>query len=194
MRIELSLGKSTAEAKLIGLCKVLAVWSVICLLLTLTTQQAEAHGNDRTLYLSDVPVGSYTLSAWTSPAVLRTGEIHVEVSLLDMDGVPVQDALIYVTVSPLDGMGEPLSVVAHPSHSNLAQEAAFWLEQPGRCRIEIAVADADGGVGNTTFDVEILSVPLIVQVLIYVQIVASFIAGIWILKMGTTVWLRSALH
>jgi hypothetical protein len=201
MPIQSSYGQSTVEQSTIevilnGLHKLFALWSMICLLLTLTVQSAGAHGEDRTLYLSDVLVGSYTISAWTSPAVLRTGEIHIEVSLLDMNGVPVQDALVYVTVSPLDGMGEPLSVLAHPDHSSysFSQEAAFWLDQPGNCRVDITVADLDGHYGNTSFDIEILSVPLAVRALLYVQIGASLIAGIWIVKVGIAVWLRPALR
>jgi hypothetical protein len=206
MRIQSSFAKSAIEQSAVeqltiwvilnGLHKLFALWSMICLLLTLTVQSAGAHGEDRTLYLSDVVVGSYTISAWTSPAVLRTGEIHIEVSLLDMNGVPVQDALVYVTVSPLDGMGEPLSVLAHPDHSSysFSQEAAFWLDQPGNCRVDITVADLDGHYGNTSFDIEILSVPLAVRALLYVQIGASLIAGIWIVKVGIGVWFRPVLR
>jgi hypothetical protein len=201
MRVQSSFAISAIEQSAIeiilnGLHKLFALWSMICLLLTLTVQSAGAHGEDRTLYLSDVLVGSYTISAWTAPTVLRTGEIHIEVSLLDMNGVPVQDALVYVTVSPLDGMGEPLSVLAHPDHSSysLSQEAAFWLDQPGNWRVDITIADLDGHYGNTSFDIEILSVPLIVRALLYVQIVASLIAGIWILKVGISVWFRPVLR
>jgi hypothetical protein len=156
-------------------------------------QPAEAHGNDRTIYLSNVPVGSYTLDVWTSPAVLRAGEIHVEIALFDQGGEPVQNALAYVTMTPLDGMGEPSSVLAYRTEG-ASQEAAFRVDQPGRCRVEIRIAGVDGEQGHAAFEVEVIRVPTLIQALFYIQILASLVAGIWIMKMGIIVWLRPVLR
>jgi hypothetical protein len=188
--------QSIVEKRWLAFAKGFALYSLIYLLFTMTAAPAGAHGSDRTIYLSQVAAGPYTLSAWTSPGILRAGEIHVEVLVLDAGGHPVQDSLIYITMTPLEGAGESLSTLAHPKMAGTMgfQEAAFWVDQPGDCRIEIVISDAAGQSGSAAFEVKVLDVPILVQAILYLLLLASSIVGLWILKLAAIIWLRPRIR
>lgn len=120
--------------------------------------------------LTAVPVGPYSLFAWTEPEPWRAGEVHVTLAVttpppddavINNDVVnnlleqPIADATADVTFRPANG-GEPLVVAAKPGTLNAFYlEADTILPNAGPWVVEVAVAGPDG-VGQATFDVDVL--------------------------------------
>jgi hypothetical protein len=88
---------------------------MVTLLLTMTLQVASAHGEDRTLQLSNATAGPFRVTVWTAPGILRTGEIHVEAAVIGVDGASLRDVLVQVDVSSLAGNAEALTAMAYPA-------------------------------------------------------------------------------
>lgn len=61
------------------------------------------------------------------------------------------------------------------------------MQQAGTYRITVLVSDEAGG-GKIEFDVEINRISPLVRTLIYGQLLATLLAGIWLLHKGVTVW------
>ena len=130
--------RTLSISTLIGFC--------LCLLLFGTVKPVLAHGEGRTLQRGHVPVGAYYLSIWTAPAILRTGEVHLEMSLSDQSGHPARAAQILVTLTPLERQAPPLSAPA-PIVDGVdggLHTAVFKIEQPGRYQVAVTVTDEQG--------------------------------------------------
>jgi hypothetical protein len=148
-----------------------------------------AHGEGRTLQRGHVLVGACYLTIWTAPAILRTGEVHVEATVFNQDGGPAPTAQVQVMLTPHRQQAPLHAVQASPSAGMAGgmRTAAFNVQQAGQYRVTVLVTD-EAGSGKVEFDVEIAHVPLLFQVLIYGQLLATLAAGIWILHKGATVW------
>lgn len=149
-----------------------------------------AHGEDRMLQQADIAAGAFRLTVWTSPARLRTGELHVETSVLDRDGTPDMTCVVQVSLTPVDRPGPVLAALSLPVAGAEAglREAAFTVTEPGHYRVETTVYDEAGRAGQTAFEVEIVPVPQVVQAGIYLLLVASILAGMWMVWRGVGVW------
>jgi hypothetical protein len=164
---------------------------LLLLLCILPVQRVAAHGEGRTLHLSDVDAGSFRLTAWTVPARLRTGEIHVEMTVRSGADRPIWDhLLIQVVVRPTGSPGQPLTTLARPAGqpAGAIYEAAFVLQQPGHYRVDVTIWSAQGLRGTATFPIEVVQVTGFTKSLIYVQLLMSFMVAGWFLKEGRRVW------
>ena len=151
-------------------------------------EPALAHGDERTLQRSLVTVGAYRASIWTSPPILRTGEVHVETTLFDQTGKLAQTGLVHVTLIPLERQIPALSALATPvGAAKGIWAAAFDVSQPGRYRVEVAIIDNANG-GTVDFELEIIRVAGLIRVLLTLQLLASGVAAIWLIHTGLTIW------
>lgn len=160
-------------------------------LFSLLAQPVLAHGDDRMLRQANLAIGEYQLTIWTAPARLRAGEIHVETLVLDRTGQPVDRAVVWVMLTPLDHAGPTLRApaLAVVGAGQGMGEAPFMAPEPGRYRIEAAIFDETGAVGQTALEVEVIRIPRVVQWGIYLLLGASVLTGVWILKSGISLWL-----
>lgn len=167
---------------------------LIMALLSLLARPVLAHGEDRMLQQANIATGAFRLTVWTSPARLRTGELHVETSVLDRDGTPDETYVVQVSLTPVDRPGPVLAALSVPVAGAEAglREAAFTVAEPGRYRVETTLFDETGMAGQAAFEVEITPVPHFVQVGIYLLLGASILAGVWMLWNGVDVWFGRA--
>lgn len=148
-----------------------------------------AHGEGRTLQRGHVLVSTCYLSIWTAPSILRTGEVHIETSVFNQDGSPAQAALVQVALTPLQGQAPLAAVPALPvaGMAGSLRTAAFNVQQPGKYRVALLVTD-EAGSGTVAFEVEITRIARWVHLLIYSQLLASVLVGIWLVQKGLMVW------
>lgn len=176
------------------------IWSFVLLgtatllLIVGQTEPVLAHANDRALQGENIAAGPYLLTVWTAPARLRTGEIHVETMVFDREGNPDRKCAVYVTLTPLGSALPALNVLSVPLSGVMegVRQAAFHITQPGRYQVEAAVVDGTGEGGRAIFEVEIIQVPAVVHVLIYLLMAGSIVVGIWMLRRGITLWFGDA--
>lgn len=163
---------------------------MLAFLLTLTVQAASAHGQDRTLQLSNATAGPFQVTVWTAPGLLRTGEIHVETAVIGADGAPKRDLLVQVDVSSLDGGAEALRAIAYPAAetNGVTQEAAFMLRQAGNYEVSITLLDADGTSGQISFPVKVVRIARSVRLGIHGLMIGSILASVWMLREGVKIW------
>lgn len=163
---------------------------VLLALLSFWARPLLAHGEDRFLQEANLAVGAYRLTLWTAPARLRTGEMHVEMTLFGPNGRPDQRSAAHVTLTPLDQVGPTLATFSIPvaGAEDGLREAAFHVAQPGRYRVETTIYNEDGAAGKAAFEVTISRVPRWIKLSIYGLLGASLIAGAWMLRKGIDVW------
>jgi hypothetical protein len=173
----------------------LHTWFIVFLLCTLwllvgPAAPVGAHGGNRTLQLMNTAAGSYRLTIWTAPSILRTGEIHVEVAASDSSGQPLQTGLVHVEVIPSTQTESLQSALALPvaETKGTLREAKLLVEKPGLYQIAVTVVDELGAEGRVSFDVEVVQVPQGIQLLIYALLCVTLAAGFWLLKEGFGIW------
>lgn len=149
-----------------------------------------AHGDGRTLQCAHVAVGAYYLTIWTAPTILRMGEVHVEAMLFDQSGRPAQSGLIHVALTPLERQAPPLSALAYPTTEGQRGlwQAALQVEEPGLYRVAVTVLDETETGGAVAFDVAIKRIPRAIQGGIYLLLLSSGLAGVWLFKKGIGIW------
>ncbi len=166
--------------------KIMLIWMVIFLLAGMM-EPAWAHGNERTLQRT-VTVGTYRASIWTSPPILRTGEVHVEAILHDQQGKLAQTGLVHITLTGVDRQLPVRSALANPVGGIKGiWAAAFHLPEPGDYRVEVAIIDGANG-GTVDFEIEIIRVARLIRVLLFMQLMVSGVAALWLLQKGLTIW------
>lgn len=162
-------------------------------LLLLTIKPVLAHGEGRTLQREHLLVSTCYLTIWTAPAILRTGEVHVEVNVFNQDGTPTQAALVQVTLTPRQGQGPQVSAPAQPvagmAHS--LRTAAFQVQQAGKYRVTVLLTDTAGS-DAVEFDVDIRRVPTWVALVIYSQLLIALLVGVWLIQQGVALWFGEA--
>lgn len=140
-------------------------WLLIMVLLfvvLLVPSTLQAH-NGGTAQLTNVLSGPFRLYAWTQPDPMRAGEIHISVGLTDASlpaasGLeqPVADAVVSVTLIPVDPPGEPIPVATEPwSLSAVYFEADATLPTAGLWRFMINVT-SPAGQGQAAFALTVL--------------------------------------
>lgn len=154
-----------------------------------------AHGEDRMLQQANIAAGAFRLTVWTAPARLRTGELHIETSVVDRDGTPDETCVVQVSLTPVDRPGPVLAALSLPVAGAEAglREAAFTVTEPGRYRVEATLFDKAGIAGQTAFEVEVTPVPYGVQLGISGLLIASILAGVWMARQGVALWLGRSL-
>ena len=131
------------------LLSVCSVFVVLAFGLSLTVL---AHGGG-TPQLTNEPVGSYLLSAWTNPNPALVGVVHVTAALAEASsGAAVTDPVVHVSAVPVSGAGEPITAEATHDDAEIPifYEADLQLPTPGDWRITFAV-DGAAGAGTAAF-------------------------------------------
>ncbi|MEZ4732406.1 MAG: hypothetical protein R3E79_35285 [Caldilineaceae bacterium] len=175
------------------LSKIASSWwgrwlTLVTLALTLVlsgTLPVIAHGSGGTLQIDGAVLGPYTVMIWTSPSILRPGEVHVETIVL-RGRSKVTDCQIAVTITPLDDLGHALRADAGAANAanEFRHEAAFQLDKPGRYDVVVSIRDAAARGGDVPFEMTIIRLPGFVQGFIYLQVVVVALAALWTVKMG----------
>jgi len=124
---------------------------------------ASAHGAGGLPRISYQPLGENYLHAWTSPAIARVGEIHVEALVTDHAFRPMSRSRMIIKVTPLERDAEPIRVMATASNGiNAMQtarhEAGFLIEQPGEYEVEITTIAAVGEGGRHNFTMQVVRI------------------------------------
>lgn len=163
---------------------------VLAFLLTMTIQVASAHGQDRTLQLSNATAGPFQVTVWTAPGVLRAGEIHVEAAVIGADGAPVRDVLVQVDVLSSDGETVALTTTAYPAveTNGITQEAAFILRDAGDYKVIVTILGADGSSGQAAFPVEVIRVANAIRLGLHSLMFASVLTSVWMIREGIKIW------
>lgn len=163
-------------------------WLGLVLLLLLFVRRAAAHGSGEQLQLSQVRVGAYVVSVWTSPGYLRPGEVHFLVAVLAENGEAVADVVVTVAVDGLDGEGEVVQVVAGEetavSAPFLRYEAKHTILQPGSYLVTITLGEQATSRRSIDFTIEIQAVPLWVQIPVYGLALLAIAFGLLLLVHG----------
>lgn len=163
----------------------IAIFAV--LLQLVWAQPVWAHGSDGRLQVSGVPVGPYNVFVWTTPGILRTGEIHVETGI-SRGATPVTDCLVSVRITPPNGSAalEQLASAADPANG-FRHEAAFHLAESGRYQVVVSVFDPAGGGGETAFDITVSRLPLWTMLLFHLLVGASVLFAVWFIRRGLSI-------
>ncbi|MEZ4735096.1 MAG: hypothetical protein R3E79_48995 [Caldilineaceae bacterium] len=166
--------------------------TLVCafMLLVSADEPVLAHGDGRTLQRGHMAVGAYYLTIWTAPAILRTGEVHVEMSLVDQNGHPAPTTQIHVTLTALERQAPPLSAPAQTVAGvpGGLRTAPFIVQQPGRYQVTVTVTDTQGNGGTVAFVVAITQLPGVAKFVIYSQLFLALGAGGWLLNKGADIW------
>lgn len=118
-----------------------------------------AHGGGAPQLTSE-PAGPYLVYAWSEPEPWRVGEVHLsmlvtrpnEEAQATQVEVPVTDADISVTYTPVDGAAGPMQVdaVRQEYLNNYYFEADTMLPEEGAWRITLNISGTQGD-GSTEF-------------------------------------------
>lgn len=140
-------------------------------LVLFTSSITHAHGGGAP-QLTNADAGPYRLFAWTQPEPWRAGEVHISVGVtlppaagttVD-EGVtnnaldtPVTDAIVVVTLTPANGVGQSLTVEALPLEQlgSLYYEADAILPTAGEWRVRVDVTGPEGH-GSADFVTQVL--------------------------------------
>jgi hypothetical protein len=162
--------------------------ALLLLCILLTVQTASAHGDDRTLVMAAKPVGPYTATIWTAPSVMRPGDMHVDVLVFDADERPLLSGDVTVTILSADGRDVVLRVPAMATvETGIVREARFRLEEVGDYRVEVTIRGA-AGAESVAFDMQVIRVPLIIQIGIYLVMgLALVVLGLLVIQ-GLQLW------
>lgn len=172
---------------------------------------AIAHGGGGTKQLTAVPMGANTLDVWTSPALARAGEIHVEVLVTNAANESVDRQRVIVSITPRQSSGEPtddpMRVLAATNDAITGverstfwqrwqpasrQEAAFTISEPGLYDVEITVLDVGGQGGRATFELSVLHANGWGIVLLQGLIPLLALGGSWLFVQGIArYWTKS---
>ena len=145
-----------------------------------------AHGSSKIAELYLVPVGPYYLSVWSSPGVLRTGEIHVATAVMDEESVAVLDCNVVITLTSLDSTQEPIVLTTRvPTEAtNFEHEIEYVMEEPGRYKVQVNVEDPSGNGGTADFDIEVIALSIWTKVFLYFTAFFTSFAGLMLAKQG----------
>jgi hypothetical protein len=150
---------------------------VLCFIVTSGwARQAAAHGSGETLQLSQVAVGSYALSVWTSPDYLRPGEIHFSAIVVDETQNPAVDCVVEIQITPLDFSAESVHLItgAATAVTQFKHEIAYPIQKKGQYRVTVSVVDKANSIESTHFDIEIVEISFWMKLPIYL---AMLVAG-----------------
>lgn len=163
---------------------------LVLLALLLATGTVRAHGGTGYYQIAGMEMGDYTIHVWTSPGLLRTGEIHVDTAVFDGTGSPALDTLIMVTFTAYDGHMPPATTMASMPYDYYphTREARFEIDAPGMYAMEVMVADRSGMVGTAQVDVRVQTITGTVKTVIAVLGVLTLTVGIWLLLQMRSFW------
>lgn len=149
-----------------------------------------AHGDGEKLEISRVPIGPYHISAWSLPGILRTGEIHLAAAVVDSNFDPVTDCDIKFQLTPLDSTGKNilLQTRAPIADTLFRHEIEEEIHQAGRYEVTVFLTDPQGNEGQTSFEVEIIEIPLYIKIPIFGAMGFVGLVGLMLAKKGVVLF------
>lgn len=172
----------------------ICIWTVglALALIFISYVPAVAHGSGGLLRIDGAALGPYTVMIWTSPSILRPGEVHVETAVWRGRGAVI-NCQVEVSITPLDAREQPLHIAAGTPNAatEFRHEAAFQLDRPGRYAVSVSVRDSLARGGDATFEVAISPLSGLLRGFIYLQVAIATVAGIWVVKTGAEFIQRS---
>lgn len=133
---------------------------LLLLPLCLTVPATPLLGNGGTIRVSNVPVGPFIVTIYTSPTPLRTGEIDVSVLAQDSAGAVLTPAVLVdarpVALEPdlaedVDTGPVQQRATRGQATNKLFQAAKFDIEAPGEWEFTVTIAEA----GSLSFESEV---------------------------------------
>ncbi len=148
------------------------VLALLSLLLLPSKPSLFAHGGG-TSQLANAEAGPYRVFAWTTPEPWRAGEVHVTISvtlpppadaviddnqLSNMLDEPVSDAIVTVSLIPVDGTSAPIGInaVRQDLLSGAYYEADTELPESGNWQVFV---DVGGPLGEGRVDFMVTVLP-----------------------------------
>ena len=148
-----------------------------------------AHGGLGTLQIANQPIGAYRLNVWTTPEMLRPGDILVAAVITADNGGPVLGCHVtYFLRNQHDGKRIALPTTAATAVTGFAYETIFHISEPGAYLVEIEIATPGGDQADAAFSVEIVSVSLATKIAIYIAVVVTFILCVWFVREAYRFW------
>jgi hypothetical protein len=162
----------------------------VLLAFVLVTQSVRAHGGFGLYQIRGAPAGPYALHVWTSPGLLRTGEVHVDTAIFDAAGQPALQPWVHVGFTPLEGDAPPLFAMAGPPADEFpyVRGASLRIESPGAYRLAVTVHDGAGIAGSVATDLRVQAVGWSAKLAILLLGVASAGFGFWLLLHSRAFW------
>jgi hypothetical protein len=172
------------------LCRILAICSTLLFSVFFGYKQVFAHGEGKQLEVAEQPIGDLSLSVWSTPDILRPGEIHFIATISDNASLPVLDCKVVVRVtSDVDPsfLQESEASIADLS-VNGTYEAMFDLNEPGIYQVEVEVTEPKNLTYLSNFNIQVVPVSLLAKGLIQFQIGLSIVIGAWLLQQGLVIF------
>jgi hypothetical protein len=159
----------------------LVIWLAIAFILS-SVQPASAHTEGK-MQLSAHPAGPFKMTVFSSPDPAVIGDIHIAALIFMADDAsPVLDADVTIKMESIDGGGTPQIAPATlgDAENKLLFEAIINVEEPGAYIVTIAAADSEGGIGEASFEMEVVSEGGFNWLYLIPVLVVVLIAAIWL--------------
>ncbi len=153
-------------------------------------QPAWAHGEEETAELTNIPIGTYFLSVWSGPSMLRAGDIRFAAYVVDAQNKPVPNCNVQIELVPFDETQETILLKMRPAtkETNFEHEIESKLDITGKYRVSVMVNDPQEEIGSANFEIEIIQVPLYFQVAMYLSITFVVLVGLFLFAKGLTLF------
>jgi len=171
--------QSWALVIVLGLSVLVHVWPVA------------AHGDEGTLQLDQVQLGSYRLSAWTYPWYLSVGRVALSIAVIDSQSrAAIQNCeiLVQLTPSEKDGVSLKYQPVSYPTLQHPLYDFEIEPTTPGPYRVSVQVQDASGWMGKSSFGMVVHSEAVWLKGLIIVLLIVAGLVGAWLAQDAVRVW------
>jgi hypothetical protein len=154
---------------------------------------ASAHFLDSNLVMSDVEVGPYRLTVWTTATVVDDTSIHITSRLVDPDtGAPVLAAQVRYLVT--DSQGQLAEIICDASPASPVNGFLFEGDVPlpdfGSYRVTVEVVDGQDRGGDATYYFPVYPISTFMQVLVTILLVVGLVATGWIVREGFIIFYK----
>ena len=149
-----------------------------------------AHGDVGTLQIADEPVGQFLLNVWTTPEVMRPGEMLVASLITADNGAPILNCKVTYFLRALGSeVRQERPATLATAVTAFSYEATFQIPDPGAYLIEVEIVAPDGSRTVTAFDVEITAVSRTTRLAIHTAVVATLVLCFWFIREACKFWL-----
>jgi hypothetical protein len=171
-------------------CKQAVLGLFLSLFILGSALPAAAHGGAGTLQIAAEPVGAYQLNVWTTPEVLRPGEMLIAAVITTDVGAPVLNCHVTYFLRTLGSEERQERPATHVTVvTGFSYEAIFLIPDPGAYLIEIEIAAPDGAQTVTGFEVEITAVSKTTGLAIHTAVMATLVLCVWFVREALRFWL-----
>lgn len=165
--------------------------TLVLILLIVSTRLAYAHGGAHFAYLSQRPVGPYTLDIWGYSERPQAGKVFLEGSIIDPEtGTPALRCDLFFQVTHLDDgtVFSPIKTQSPTVETGFRHLGTLDLTVPGTYHITAIVMDPDGQAGAVAFEMTVDEVSIWFKWIVISMLLFYSLVGLWLLKEGPRVW------